>query len=307
MHLARSKGNLSCRVGGLLSVLGVLGLLLVGCEKLPPSGPPSERERQVIDQRVQAYFRRAVAVGSTVTMSVIDIAPAPLGLLTAQLELTNGTQTQKIPIVVSRDGQYLVQGMLTDLTLDPFKATMEKISLKDAAVRGKADARVTIIEFSDLQCPFCARAYKTLEEEILKEYGERVRFAFKNYPLTSHPWAEPAALASLCARLQKPEAFWKLYAYFFENQKDVTAENVRDKALAALKDEGLDLQAFASCVEEKKTSVELQAEMQEAAAVGVRSTPTFFINGRKLEGALPAEQFKTAIEEALADASAKSP
>lgn len=284
------------RVRGLLLLLGTLGL--VGCEKVPPSGPPSARDRQVIEERVQAYFRRAVAVGSNVSMTVTDYAPAALGLLTANLELSNGTQSQKIPIVVSRDGRWLVQGNLTDLTQDPFKATMEKLSLAAAPRRGAEKAPVTIVEFSDFQCPFCARAHSTLDE-VLPKHGSTVQRIYKHFPLSNHPWAEAAAVRAACAQEQQSEAFWALYQFFFANQREITVDNLGEKTTAVLGDQNLDLESFATCIESKRAIGHVQADIQDGTSVGVRSTPTFFVNGRKLEGALPAEQFEAAILEAL--------
>jgi len=273
-------------------------LTAVACEKLPPREPPTQAERALVEQRVQAYFRRAVAVGAHVTMTVTDVEPGPLGLLTAHLELSNGTQAQKVPLVVSRDGRYLVQGSIVDLTVDPLQAAMEKISLSQVPLRGNPNAPVTIVEFSDLQCPFCARAHKDVEEQILSDYGDRVRLVFKHFPLSSHAWAEAAAIATLCAKRQSEPTFWTLSRYLFENQNDLTRDNLNEKAVAALKEEGVDLEVMRTCMEQRQTLSRVQADIEEAVAVGVRSTPTFFINGRKLEGALPMERFREAIDEA---------
>ena len=123
-------------------------------------------------------------------MSVNDFRVAPLGLLTATLDMSNGVQTQKIAIVVSRDGQYLVQGTMTDLTVDPFKATMEKISLTDVPARGSVDAPVTIVEYSDFQCPFCKEEAKVIRQNLISAYPKEVRLYFKDFPLEQiHPWA----------------------------------------------------------------------------------------------------------------------
>src|SRR5262249_34233154 len=163
------------------------------CQPAPPSGPPSDADVQQIDQRVQDFFRKSANLPSTVTLKVTEVVPsAAPGLLAATLEASNGTNTQKVPLIVSRDGRFLIQGQLIDLTIDPFQANMEKIALKDAPVRGNPNASVTIVEYSDFQCPFCSRAYHTVEEQVLKEYGDRVRLIYKNFPLSMHPWAENA-------------------------------------------------------------------------------------------------------------------
>jgi protein-disulfide isomerase len=283
---------------GLLGVATALNTCQPTPSSAPPPGPPSEAEVQQIDQRVRDYFQKTANLSPDVILKVTSVAPsAAPGLLVASLEASNGKDTQKVPLVLSRDGRFLVQGELTDLSIDPLKANMDKISLKDQPMRGNPNATVTIVEYSDFQCPFCSRAYATIEDQVLKDYGDRVRLVYKNYPLEIHPWAERAALASSCARRQSPEAFWQAYDFLFKNQPDLTVDNLRDKVMQAVPN--LDLTAFATCYETHAAIDSVRADQDEAAALGVRSTPTFFINGRKVEGAVPYEQFKNVIDQAL--------
>ncbi|MFN8628060.1 MAG: thioredoxin domain-containing protein [Candidatus Binatia bacterium] len=282
----------------------LLAASLTACEKGQSTAPPSDAEKRTIDERIQGYFKKVANVPANVTLKVIDLTPAELpGMLKANLEATSGANTQKVPLLVSRDGRYFVQGQLVDLTVDPFKAVMEKINLKDQPMRGNPEAKVTIVEYSDFQCPFCSRAYTTVENQVMKEYGDRVRLVYKNFPLSNiHPWAESAALATACARKQNPAGFWKLYDFFFQNQQALTVENIKEKADGVIKEAGLDVTAFDTCFDNKAALDLVKADEEEANALGVRSTPTFFINGRKLDGALPYENFKTAIDQALAAA-----
>jgi protein-disulfide isomerase len=271
------------------------------CQPAAPSGLPSEAELQVMTQRIEQYFRKTANLPDQVTVKLVDVAAVQsTPLLSGTLELSSGSQLQKVPLVMSRDGHYLVAGQLIDLTVDPMTAIMQKISLKDEPMRGNANAAVTIVEYSDFQCPFCAQAYKTVEEEVLKEYGDKVRLVFKNFPLNIHPWAESAALATACVRQQKPEAFWKLYDFFFVHQAEITPANVKEQALGVVRDAGADAETFTACFDSKSAMGLVKADEDEATALAVRSTPTFFINGRRLEGAVPLESFKPLIEEALA-------
>ena len=93
-----------------------------------------------------------------------------------------------------------------------------------------------IVEYSDFQCPFCKRGYDTIEQQVLKQYDGKVKFYFRNFPLSFHPWAQPAAIAAECAKMQKPDAYWKLYHAYFEHQGEVNPQNVKDKAVEYLKD-----------------------------------------------------------------------
>src|SRR2546427_3653836 len=166
--------------------------------------------------------------------------------------------------------------------------------------RGRKDAKVTIVEYSDFQCPFCARVYATLENDVLKDYGDKVRFVFKNFPLTSiHPWAGDAALASECAFQQGNDKFWAMYNGLFSKQSDITRENLKDRAGDIARDARLDVARFQECFDGKKAQDAVDADVHEAAALGVNSTPTFFVNGRRLSGALAPADLKQAIDREL--------
>lgn len=200
------------------------------------------------------------------------------------------------------DGRYVVFGDVEDVTSDPFKAVAEKIKLEGEPSRGPKDAKVTIVEYSDFQCPYCARAHATVEEQVMKEYGGKVRLVYKHFPLGFHKWAELAAIGAECAAQQSDDAFWKLYDYYFTNQRDITPENLRDKTLAALADTKVDQAKFTDCYDNKKSLEKVKADMAEGQEVGVTGTPAFIINGRKLSGAQPFDRFKAIIDDELSRA-----
>jgi protein-disulfide isomerase len=286
-----------------LACILAMAIGLIGCEPVTSSAPPSDAEKKQIDERVQTYFKKVANLPPNVTLKVVDIKPAELsGVLTANIEASNGTNTQKVPVVVSRDGHYFIQGQLIDLSVDPLKTVMDKINLKDQPMRGNPEAKVTIVEYSDFQCPYCSRAYATIENQVLKDYGDKVRLVYKNFPLANiHPWAESGALAAACARKQSAAGFWKMYDSLFQNQQAISPENVKEKAEGVIKAAGLDVAAFDACFDGKTALDSVKADEDEATALGVRSTPAFFINGRKLEGAVPYENFKAVLDQALAE------
>lgn len=171
-------------------------------------------------------------------------------------------------------------------------------------VRGNPDAPVTIVEYSDFQCPFCARGFQTMEE-VLAKYPEDVKFVFQHFPLTQiHPWAKPAAIATECAANQNPEAFWTLHDAFFENQKAITPTNVVEKGKEYLADSGIDLDQWATCSGDtsseayKAAEAEVEAELATGQELGVSGTPGFFVNGEFLNGAQPITAFEPLIERA---------
>ena len=123
----------------------------------------------------------------------------------------------------------------------------------EGPMKGPADAKVTIVEFSDFQCPYCARAHQTMSEQVMKEYDGKVKLVYKNFPLGFHKFAEPAAIGGACAYQQDPAAFWTYYDFMFNNQQQVTPENVKEKAQEALKGTKVDMAKWNDCFDNKKT------------------------------------------------------
>src|SRR5215475_270894 len=252
-----------------------------------------------ISNRVVEYFGKAVSTPG-VTFKVTKIEPAEIpGFKKGHLEAALGEQKQDVPFYVSNDGRYLFRSDAIDLTIDPFQALMQKIKLDGAPSRGPADAKVTVVEFSDFECPYCGQAYEIFEKQVYPQYGDKVRFVFKQMPLTQiHPFAEDAAVASMCALQQGNEQFWKLYNGLFAKQGELNKENLPAKVEEIATAAGLDVPKLKDCMQGRKSLDAVKADQAEAAAVGVNGTPTFFVNGRRVQGA-DANAFKQAIDQAL--------
>jgi protein-disulfide isomerase len=244
------------------------------------------------------YYRKKVNLPPSQTVTVKNVKDAPIkGAKQGVLQIGN----QEIGFVASPDLRYVVFGEVDDITIDPSKAVMDKIALKGEPFKGGKDAKVILVEYSDFQCPFCSKGYNTVEKEVLPGYGDKVKFYYKHLPLGFHPWAEPAAIAYECVKLQSPDAAWAVYKGFFENQKDVNAANVKEKTLAYAGDK-IDKAKFEDCFDNKKTLAKVNADKAEAAALGISGTPSFVINGRQVKGAQPADRFKAVIDDELASA-----
>jgi protein-disulfide isomerase len=248
-------------------------------------------------QKILEYYKRKANVPPNVQATVGALEASKIKGAKAGTIEAGG---QKVGFIASEDGRYVVFGDTEDLTVDPFAAVMTKIDLKGRASKGPKDAKVIIVEYSDYQCPYCSRGYNTIEKEVLKEYGDKVKFYYKNLPLSFHPYAEPAAVSAECAGMQKEAAFWKLNAYYFENQKDINPQNLKEKTLEQLKGTGVDEAKFNDCVDNKKSLDKIKADSAEAQALGISGTPGFIINGRALKGAYPFPQFKAIIDDELA-------
>ncbi len=210
--------------------------------------------------------------------------------------------SQVVPVFVSDNGQYLVLGSeIYDSTVDPHKEVMEKITLENVPSKGAEEASVTIVEFSDFQCPFCKRG-KDMLPGILKEYDGKVKVLYKQLPLQNHNWAMPAAVASLCAYEQGNDKFWAFHDKLFDNQKDITLENSTEKFNAYAKELGLDTKKFDACLESPEAKAAVKKDMNEAVSIGVQSTPTFVVDGMIVPGANP-DGVKSAIEIKLGEGS----
>jgi len=176
------------------------------------------------------------------------------------------------------------------------KKIVPNLEVGEAPVFGKKDAPVTIIEFSDFQCPFCARAAETVSQ-VKKKYGNKVRVAFRHFPLPMHKDARPASEASMCVNEQSTDKFWKYHDLLFKNQDKLDKANLEKFA----KDVGADVKKFNQCVEAKKFADYVQKDMEYGEKVKVQSTPTFFVNGEQIAGAVPIETFSETIDEHLAE------
>jgi protein-disulfide isomerase len=170
-----------------------------------------------------------------------------------------------------------------------------RFTMDEAMSRGPAAAPVTIVEWSDYECPYCKQAQEVLQR-LRAEFPDTVRLVFKDFPLRSHPQALPAALAARCAGAQG--RYWEYHDLLFVAQPDFA----RDQLIVYARRLGLDAGTFTDCLDSGRFREAVLADQREGRAAGVRATPTFFINQRKVEGVLPLEEFRAAIQQALRDA-----
>jgi protein-disulfide isomerase len=200
--------------------------------------------------------------------------------------------------LVGQQAQQAQQAFITGLRekyevksyLEPMRVEVE---VAGSPSRGPVDAPVTLIEFSDFQCPFCSRVIPTLKR-IEEAYGDKVRLVFRQFPLHRlHPDAQKAAEASLCANDQ--EKFWEMHDAMFADQGGLAVDKLKEKAANL----GLDVEAFSECLDSDQYADRVNADLQAGSAVGVTGTPAIFINGRFLSGAQPYEEIAKVIDDEL--------
>ncbi len=217
---------------------------------------------------------------------------------------TAPSKKQTLDFLLSKDGNTLARLSKWDISKDP----SDVASTAGRPVRGDASAKVTVINFDDLACPYCAKMHATLFPETLDHYKGLVKFVYKDYPLVEiHPWAMRAAIDANCLAEQSGPAYWSYVDYLHTHGEDISGPT-RDvaKSNAALDKQAhaegvtakLDLPKLDACVAKQDPSA-VNASLKEGEALGVDGTPTMFINGERLSGALPAARVWAAIDRAL--------
>jgi len=175
----------------------------------------------------------------------------------------------------------------------PDPAAVYAIPISDAPVRGPSNAPITLVEYTDFQCPFCARVQPTIAK-LEERYGDQLRVVFKHHPLPFHKRADPAAIAADCAGEQG--RFFEMEALLWQNNRQLTDDDLRDYAESV---RGLRLPAWQACVDDAVPAAHIKRDMDEASRFGVVGTPAFFVNGRFLSGAQPYERFTALVDEEL--------
>jgi len=251
-----------------------------------PSAPtsPASPDQVVLLKSAEAFVRNLYAWGPDFKVDLGPIAPsASPDFYTVPVHVILKGQSDTGTFYVSKDGKTFLRGEMYDMSAEPFAGARAKIHLDNNPSKGPADARVTVVAFSDFQCPHCRQLYQILS--VLEPQYPQVRFVFKDFPITQlHPWANTAALGARCAFMQQPAAFWKIHDAIFENQEFISAANVWDKILEFGRHANLDVDALKSCMASPDAQQAIQANVSDGQAVNVGSTPTVFVNGRSSIG-----------------------
>ncbi|HEV2615667.1 MAG TPA: thioredoxin domain-containing protein, partial [Candidatus Acidoferrales bacterium] len=217
-----------------------------------------------------------IKLGPAKSAQIPDLEEVPVNV-------THAGQTENGTVYVTKDGHYMFRGEIRDMAEDPFAANRAKITINDSPSIGPADAKVTVVEFSDFECPHCLEMYSILKQ-VEPEFPQ-VRFVYKNFPLTEiHPWSMTAAIAGRCAFQSSPDAFWKIHNQLFDNQDAITADNAWDEVTDFATSAGISADAFHACMATPEAKAKVEADLAEGKSLAVASTPTLFINGRPMIG-----------------------
>jgi protein-disulfide isomerase len=283
----------------------ILLLICLGC--VAQSAPPDVARK--IERQVRSHYNIPPEVKVTVGAITPSADWPTFDAVTVTIDGGEG-KTQDYKFLLSKDRVTMLRVTKFDLTKDPFTEVMSKIDVTGRPSRGAKNARVVVVNFDDFECPFCSRMHETLFPEIVKQYGDRVAFVYKDYPLAEiHPWAIHAAVDANCLAAQNSDAYWDFADYVHANKHEVDIEKTAgarfetiDKiAMLQGQKHNLDVTNLQACIKAQNEDA-VRASMKEGDDLGVNATPTLFINGQKIDGVVPASALRAALDSALKDA-----
>jgi protein-disulfide isomerase len=251
---------------------------LAGAQQKPAeahSSLPSE-------DTVNAFMRATFGFDSFLSWKILSIKPSEAeGLAEVDVVVTGSQGAQEQKFYVTPDGKHAVIGDILPFGSHPYseyQKTLEKGV--NGPARGSANAPVTLVEFSDLQCPHCKEAQPTVNQLMTRK--QNVRVVFQNFPLPQHDWAAKAASYADCVSRASNDAFWKFIDNVYDAQSDITASNADEKLTALADAAGVKSADIAACAAKPETTTRIEHSADLAKKLGVNATPTFFVNGRKL-------------------------
>ncbi len=282
------------------------GLLLLGltagCKAQTSASTSTD---PALNRRIELQVRSEFELPNDVNVSIGARKPSQFnGYQTLPVILSHDAKTQEIDFLIADDNSKLIHFTTMDLTKTPGDA----INLAGRPIRGNPAAKVTVINFDDLECPFCARMHQELFPATLAHYGDKVRFIYKDDPIAElHPWAIHASVDANCLAAQNGTVYWNFVDYVHSHGEEITGPDRNlQKSYEALdriaRQEGtlgkLDETRLNACLA-KQDETQVLASAKEAEVLGLEGTPELFVNGERVNGAVPQDQLWAAIDRAL--------
>jgi len=282
--------------------IALMLVTLAGAQQKPVTSPPAARPATATglpsQETVNAFMHRMFGYDPSVTWDVVSIKPSSIaGISEVNVTLKNPQGQQNTKLYVSADGQHALIGEIIPFGSEPFAAARKDLERGiNGPSRGPVDAPVTIVEFSDLQCPHCKEAQPAIDKLMSEE--KNARLVFQNFPLQSHDWAAKAAAYADCIGRVSNDAFWKFLQSVYDAQGDILASNADEKLTALADKSGVKGSDIAACAAKPETTSRVEHSVALGKSVDVTGTPTLFINGRKIANvaALPYDMLKQLTE-----------
>jgi len=252
----------------------------------PPvqSSAPSVAKPGPLEDKVEKYLRNVYAWGLQYEMKLGPVKSSPVpDLLEIPVTVGLNGQSDTAIVYVSKDGKFIFRGELSDMSVDPQAEARSKLHPGTSPSIGPEDAKITLIEFADFECPSCRQLDRSLRD-LLPKHPE-IRFVYKDFPLTTiHPWAMTASIAGQCTAQQNPAFFWKIHDIIFDSQDLITPSNVWEKMADFANQIGLNVETFRACMANPDITHEIEKTTAEGQDLNVTGTPTIFVNGRRITG-----------------------
>jgi protein-disulfide isomerase len=254
---------------------------------------------------LENYVRHLQAWDRSIAIEVADPKPAPMeGFYEINVHASKDKASQDLLYYVSKDGRIILQGTVYEAAENPFKPDLDKLKGITALSPnyGTQGAPVVIVEFSDFECPFCRDEAKILRANLLTTYPKEVHVYHLDMPLEAvHPWARTAANVGRCVFNQNAGAFWDYYDWIYGHQEEITLDNLKSKVLDWAKGEKtIDSLQLSRCIDTRETDAEISMSLEQAKNLQINQTPMFFVNGRRMAGAVDWATMKHVIDEEIA-------
>jgi protein-disulfide isomerase len=300
-------------VSGRLACFSLVFVLLASAGCKAQAGSTAAIKDPVLARKIEVLVRSRFTVPAEYSVALGARTPSKFpGYDTLSVNISNGGRSSAVDFLISTDNKTLAR--LDSFDLDHIPA--QNIPVEHRPIRGNPNAKVTVINFDDLQCPYCARMHSELFPTTLERYKDKVRFIYEDDPLVDlHPWAMHAAVDANCIANQNSNAYWGYVDYLHSHGQEVSGED-RNPQKSFLKldsiarEQGkifsLDAAQLDACLQ-KQDDTAVRATMKEAESLGVEGTPALFIEGEHIDGALPAEQVWLVIDRALRAAGVEPP
>lgn len=263
----------------------ILAVLLA----FPAAGQDSPKKSALDKAALEAYLRQVELLPETLKVVIADPKPTIFDqFVEVGVEIHTPNGVAPVRYFVSKDGKNIIKGAIYDINQHPFQGELNKLKTDLQPSFGTPGAPVVMVVFTDFQCPKCREEAKVLRQDLMKTFPEQVRVYLKEFPLEQiHNWARPAAIAGRCVFRQQPAAFWEFHDWIFEHQPEITADNLKTKVMGWAETAKVDAAKLSDCIDTKATENEINRSIAEGRSLQVNGTPTAFINGRPLPGAIP--------------------
>lgn len=295
-------------------MIRILSLLLLAGTLIAQQPAPMNSELQRrIERQVRAYTeappQAQISFGARSAAKFAGYDNLPVFIE------ANGVK-KTLNFLLAQDGSKLLYITEIDLNEDPYARNMRRIDTSGRPWRGAKDGKVSVVVYDDFQCPFCAKMYVTLMNEVMVRYRDRVKIVMKDFPLVeAHPWAMRAAIDSHCLADPSLAAYWDFADYVHTHQQDVSAKvKAAGGDLAAIdaltreigQKHGVKPESLQACLA-LQDPAKVESSLAEGKSLGVSATPTMFINGQEIEGGISADQLREILDRDLSEATASRP